>query len=231
MYLGLREVFRDYSMLSSPAAPTTSILPYYAEVGRTFGASLVPPRKLLTHVVEDLLAEGRGAAARDVYAMLVSAYGEPPGGSALKARITESQHLAMPTETVEGLLATPFPTPEEARMFLGEWAGDIWMGPAQPRTGDTLLRITVLNGRVVGETVGRAPDGSEVVQPWQYMRITPHGLTFGRLNGMRPRGVALFEGTLQGDTLAGTMRFGGIDFKEFNGAAPPPLFFSFVRRR
>jgi pimeloyl-ACP methyl ester carboxylesterase len=231
MYLGFREVFRDYSMLSAPATPTTNVLPYYAEVGRTFGESLVPPRKLLTHVVEDLLAEARGAAARDAYAMLVHAYGDPPDGGALKARIFESEHLATPTETVEALLATPFPTPEEARGFLGEWEGDIWMGSDEPRTGQTRLRIAVLNGRVVGETVRHAPDGSEDVQPWQYMRITPHGLTFGRLNGMRPRGVALFEGTLRGDTLAGTMRFGGIDFKELNGSAPPPLFFSFVRRR
>ena len=49
------------------------------------------------------------------------------------------------------------------------------------------------------------------------------------MNGMRPRGVALFEGTLKGDTLSGMMRFGGINL-EAEGS-PPPLHFSFKRVR
>jgi hypothetical protein len=36
------------------------------------------------------------------------------------------------------------------------------------------------------------------------------------MNGMRPRGVLLFEGARDGNTLAGKVRFGGIDFR------PPP---------
>jgi hypothetical protein len=51
------------------------------------------------------------------------------------------------------------------------------------------------------------------------------------MNGMRPRGVNLFEGTLNGDTLAGTVRFGGIDFRRPDGSAPEPLHFSFKRVR
>jgi hypothetical protein len=52
-------------------------------------------------------------------------------------------------------------------------------------------------------------------------------MTWGNLNGMRPRGVALFDGRLEGDTLVGTMRFGGIKLEE----PPPPLKFSFKRVR
>ena len=64
MYIGLREAFSDYSMLAAPIAPTTSILPYYAKVSASLGATVIPPRKLILNVVEDLLIEGRGAAAR-----------------------------------------------------------------------------------------------------------------------------------------------------------------------
>ena len=129
---------------------------------------------------------------------------------------------------MEGLLATPFPTPEEARAFIGDWVGDVWMGPDEPRTGKTTLRIRVVDGRVIGETIRRTPEG-ERVQGLQYLRITPQGMTWGNMNGMRPRGVNLFEGTLNGDTLAGTVRFGGINFRRPDGSAPEPLNFSFKR--
>jgi pimeloyl-ACP methyl ester carboxylesterase len=60
MYLGLREVFADYSMLHAPVSPTTSILPYYAKASASLGASVPPPRKLLLNVIEDLQMEGGG---------------------------------------------------------------------------------------------------------------------------------------------------------------------------
>src|SRR5262249_14795699 len=126
MYLGLREVFRDYSVLAAPVAPTTSILPYYTGVGADLGAIVIPPRKILHNVTEDLVAEGRGALAREAYNVLASGYGAPLDGAALLARITEVERSPPPTETVEGLLATPFPTPEDVDEYLGEWAGDEW---------------------------------------------------------------------------------------------------------
>ena len=46
-----------------------------------------------------------------------------------------------------------------------------------------------------------------------------------------PRGVNIFEGTLKDDTLTGTVRFGGIDFKRPDGSPPEPLHFSFKRVR
>jgi len=230
MYLGLREVFSDYSMLAAPVAPTTSILPYYAKISSRFGAPVVPPRKLLIQVLEDLLAEG-SAAARAAYDALVSGYGTPPDGPALTARIAEVERRVPPAETVEGLLATPFPTPEEARTYIGEWVGDMWMAPEQPRTGAVMLRIKVVDGRVVGETVRRTADGHEQVQRWEYLKITSQGMTWGNLNGMRPRGVVLFEGKLEGDTLAGKSRFGGIDFRQPDGSPPQSPSFSFKRVR
>lgn len=231
MYLGLREAFGDYSMLAAPAAPTTSILPYYAKVGASLGAAVVPPKKLLQNVVEDLLMEGRGAAARAAYNTLASAYGAPADGAALLARIAEVERRPPPSETVEGLLSTPFPTPEEARAYVGEWVGDWWMNPDEPRSGKITLRVKVVDGRVVGETVHHDAPGGALVRRWEYLKITPAGMTWGYMNGMRPRGVVLFEGTLKGDTLAGTSRFGGIDFRLPDGFPPSSHSFSFRRVR
>jgi hypothetical protein len=227
-YLGLREAFCDYSRLAAPEFPTTRILPYYDAVGAAFGAPLIPPQPLLHSVVEDLLMEGRGAAARSAYATLVTGYGAPADGAALLSEIAEVERRPPPAETVEGLLATPFPTPEEAKKFLGEWTGDVWINPDEPRTGRQTLRIAVVDGRVVGETIHHDAPADRQVRKWEYLRITPAGLTFGFMNGIRPRGLVLFEGKLEGDTLAGTQRFGGIDFRP-KGGAMPPLSFSFKR--
>jgi predicted alpha/beta superfamily hydrolase len=231
MYLGLREAFSDYSMFSAPVAPTTSILPYYRKISEALGATVLPPRKLLRNVVEDLLAEGRGAAAREAYKTLVFGYGPPSDGAELLARIAEVERRPPPAETVEGLLATPFSSPDEARAFIGEWVGSEWMNDNEPSNATKKLRIKVVDGRLTGETLDRLPSGEEMVRRWEYLRVTPGGLTFGFMNGMRPRGVLLFEGTLKGDTLSGIMRFGGMDFRLPDGSKPPTIHFSFKRAR
>jgi hypothetical protein len=229
MYLGLREAFGDYSMYAAPVAPTTSILPYYDKVSASLGAAVTPPRKLLQSVVEDLLSEGRGAAARSAYNTLVTGYGAPADSADLLAQIAAVERRPPPTETVEGLLATPFPTPEEARAFLGEWRGDDWMNPEAPRTGRLTLRISVVEGRVVAEMEHKGIPDPYRIRRIEYLRVTPSGLTFGFMNGMRPRGVVLFEGKLEGDTLSGSSRFGGIDFRRPDGSSPPSISFSFKR--
>ncbi len=228
-YLGLRQVFSDYSRFSAPEFPTTSILPYYTKVSASLGANVIPPKKLLQNVVDDLLMEGRGAAAREAYNVLVSGYGAPSDSAKLLARIAEVEHRPPPTETVEGLLATPFPTPEEARNYIGDWVGDVWMGADEPRMGKETLRIRVENGQVIGEVLNPTAPAEHRVRRVRYLRITPTGLTYGFMNGMRPRGVILFEGTLAGDTLSGKMRFGGVNFEKPEDA--PPLQFLFKRVR
>jgi hypothetical protein len=226
-YLGLRQVFSDYSRLSTPQAGAMSVLPYYAKVGASLGAAVIPPKKALRDAIDDLLGEGRGAAARDAYNMLAFGYGASSDSAKLLARIAEVERRPPPTETVEGLLATPFPTPEEARAFIGEWVGDISMRPDTPRTGSATLRIEIVDGRVVGETVRYTESGEEQALRWDYLKITPQGMTWGRLNDRRPRGVMLFEGRLEGDILYGKAQFGGIKLEN----PPPPLHFLFKRVR
>lgn len=230
-YIGLRQVFGDYSRFSAPESPTTSILPYYAKVGASLGAPVIPPKKLLQNVVEDLLMEGRGAAAREAYNTLASGYGAPANSVKLLAEIAEVERRPPPAETVEGLLATPFPTAEEARAYIGEWVGDVWMNPEEPRTGKLTLRIKVVDGRVVAEVEDAPLPPPYRIRRVEYLRITPAGLTYGYMNGMRPRGVILFEGKLDGDTLAGKSRFGGVDFRMPDGTPAPSPSFSFKRVR
>jgi len=231
MYLGLREAFSDYSMLAAPVAPTTSILPYYKKVSDSLGASVIPPGKMLFQAAEDLAAEGRGAAAREAYNTLAAGYGAPSNSAELLAQIAEVERRPPPTETVEGLLATPFPTPQEIRAYLGDWVGDTWMSREQPRNTDTRLSIRIEDGRVIGETIYAKRPPEYRVSRWQYLKITPAGLTWGFMNGMRPRGVILFEGVLEGDALVGKSRFGGIDFRRPDGSPPPTPSFSFKRVR
>jgi hypothetical protein len=226
-YVGLREAFSDYSMLAAPPSPTSAILPYYAALNTSFGAALVPPKKLLEQLLTASISEAQAATARQVYDLLNSGYGPPPESASLLARIARLGHQPAPVETIEGLLATPFPTPDEARAFVGEWVGDVWMGPDEPRHGQILLRLKVVDGHLVGETVHRDAPGGGLVVPWTYLRMTPCGMSWGFMNGMRPRAVAIFDGTLTGDTLTGTMRFGGVTFSA--DEAPPPLHFSFKR--
>jgi hypothetical protein len=229
-YLGLREVFRDYSRFAAPVSPTTSTVPYYEELGRRLGAPVIPPRRLVSNVVEDLLMEGKGAAARQAYELLVRGYGAPEDGDKLLARIAEVEKRPPPTETVEGLLATPFPSPEDVRAYVGEWTGETWMNDRAPRQ-EVRLRITIEDGRVVGETIHPQAPAEYRVQRWEYLRVTQDGITWGNMNGMRPRGVILFEAKRDGETLAGQTRWGGIDFRREDGSPTPQQSFTFRRSR
>jgi hypothetical protein len=228
-YLGLREVFARSSREAAPLAPTTSFLPYYEGLSSSFAPPLLPRARLLRDVSDDLHMEGRGAAAREAHGLLVSGYGAPADEAELLAQITEVERRPPPSETVEGLLATPFPTPDEARAILGEWVGDVWMNPGEPRLAALRLRLRVVDGRVVGETLRKDAKGEAQIQTWQYLRLTPEGFTWGCMNGMRPRGLVLFEGHLAGDTLTGKQRFGGIDFRPPEGV--PNMLLSFEFRR
>ena len=228
-YLGLREVFRDYSRIAAQQHVAAELLPYYERISKSFGASVVPPRRVLNDLVDDLIAEGRGADARRAYQQLRDGYGPVADSVAMLAEIREAERITPPTETVQGLLATPFPTPDQARRFVGEWRGDLWMTEDQPRGNNLTLRIRVDSGRVVAETKNANAPGE--LGGWikvDYLRITANGLTWGRLNGMRPRGVMMWEGTLRSDTLSGPGRWGGVSITN-----PPEMKpgFSLVRVR
>jgi len=63
-----------------------------------------------------------------------------------------------------------------------------------------------------------------------HFRVAGDSVVYGVLNGMRPRGVMLFEGRIVGDTLAGRSRWGGIRFREADGTTGDGLRFRYARR-
>ena len=229
-YLGLRELFLDYSRKSAPVFPTTSILPYYDTLTDRYGAPLVPPGPLMRDVVDDLLLEGRGPAARSAFDALVAAYGEPLNAAETRARIADVSSRPAPSETVESLLATPMATAEEAAPYVGEWSGQSRRNE-YTGTGFTLT-IGLEDGRVKGHVLWKFAPDEELRQELQYFTVQPGGFTYGFMNGMRPRGMLLYPMQMKGrDEAAGTMRWGGVQPPTHEGQSPPPELITLRRVR
>jgi hypothetical protein len=219
-YLGLRDMFQDYASNSAPQSPTYTTLAYYRDLEKSYGAPITPPRGLLRQVMEDFEMEGQSKPAADAYRMLVDGYGPPSDSVEWKQRLARLAAAPPLTESVEGLLATPRATSLEAKAFLGEWRGKQWINPEDKN--DITLHFRDSAGVVVGEEIGWPAPGVELKMPLQYVKVTPGGLTWGYMNGMRPRGMLLFEGKTVNGTLTGTMRFGGIRFVRPPGEPGPP---------
>jgi len=220
-YLGLREIFMDYSIRAAPEYPTTSILPYYDALASVYGAPLTPPRAVLKNLVEDLLLEGRGKAARSAFDRLVAGYGAPSDSAELRGRITEVERRPAPSETVESLLGTPPPSIQEAKPYLGTWSGTEWATPEKRSSFE--LEITAENGRVTGKITMHPEPRVSLKQPIQYLTIQKDGFTYGFMNGMRPRGMILYPVRRKGDRFEGTMRWGGVNVVYPEGVTPPTM--------
>lgn len=203
------------------------MLPWYDAVSASLGTRVLPPRRALRSVFEDLMMEGWGTKARSAWQQYLDAYGAPRDSAALAAQLAKAERQAEPTETVQSLLATPFSTPQEAAEFVGEWQGDIWLSPDEPRNGRTTLRIRVVDGAVRGESVSRFGTDS-LIQPWTYFRVTSKGFTYGYMNGMRPRGMLMHtaERVAPGH-IRGTITFGGINFTRPEGMPQDTIKFEF----
>jgi pimeloyl-ACP methyl ester carboxylesterase len=229
LYLGLRALFHDYSLLAAPVAPTTRALAHYEELSRSFGAPLVPPRRLLARVFDDLLMEGQALPARAAFAQLVAGYGAAEDTPERRGRLERAEAEPPLAETVEGLLATPPPEAAAARHLIGEWRGEDWMHP--DARSPFVLRLRDEAGKLAGERITFREDGAQDVQRLEFLQLVDGGFHFGNLNGMRPRGVVVFEGRLEGDILAGQLRFRGIRFRMDDGSEPPPIYFELRKVR
>jgi hypothetical protein len=228
-YLGLRELFTDYSRKAAPVYPTTSILPYYERLSAGYGGSLVPPENLMRDVVEDLLMEGRGAGARAAFDAFVAAYGEPRDAAARRMQIAEVERQPAPTETVESLLATPLAAPATMAAYLGEWEGETRIG--ENHRGHFSLNLSTEAGRMKGVVTWRFAPGEELKQEIQYLTVQPDGFTYGFMNGMRPRGMLLYVMKGSGNQLDGMMRWGGVKRPSFEGEEAPQEFVTLKRVR
>lgn len=226
-YLGLRELFLDYSRKAAPVYPTTSILPYYASLSEPYGGAVVPPEPLMRDVVTDLALEGRGREAQAAFDQLLRAYGEAPNAADLRASIEEALTLPPPDESVESLLATPMPATGDVASLVGEWAGET---RREHQVGRFTLVIEDDAGRAKGRVTWHFGD-QQLVQTLQYLTVQPDGFTYGYMNGMRPRGMLLYVMTRDGDGYRGTMKWGGVRPPQMRPGGPPPEYISLRRVR
>lgn len=219
-YLGLQALFADSSAVGARALAPLEIEAHYAQLGARYGANLVPPEPLMRRVVEDFLMEGRGARAGVWLERTVAAYGQSPDHAALAARVEQVTALGEPPETVAELLALPRATPAEMQGWLGSWKGTVWHGPG---SGDDLT----VRFWVVGDSVeGQVEHEQGPPQPIEYLRFGPGGaLVFGYKNGMRPRGLILYQDASPGGSLEGEVVFGGMRFVPPPGATFPTVRF------
>jgi uncharacterized protein len=232
LYLGLRDIFTDYSVVNAPAAPSAPAArtaEHYRMLEQAFGAPLPPPETVLRRLFEDLLTEGSVEPARRVLAWLTDGYGRQPDQGTLEAQLAHAQSLPPLAETVESLRATPMPGADEIAPYVGEWRGHTWMNPAAKNPLG--LRITVVDGRVAAEILreGREPGDAEVAVPVDYLKVVSGGLHFGQMNGMRPRGMIVNEGRRTGEVLEGEQGFRGIRLPLPDGHVPPVIHFRLIR--
>jgi hypothetical protein len=93
-----------------------------------------------------------------------------------------------------------------------------------------MLRIAIVDGKVVAETAFWPEPGVEIKRKVEYLKVTPDGLEFGNMNGMRPMGMIVNEGKRSGDVLEGTSGFRGIRLQLPGGFTPPPIYFRLVKQ-
>lgn len=231
VYQGLKHAFADYSIVGAPFFPqgtAMGVFDHFARIEEAFGVALPPSRRVLARLVEDLLIEGRVEPARRALGWLADGYGAgAPELAGLRAQVEEIAARPPLTETVEDLMAAPWPTPEEIAAYVGVWSGEMFGGP-QPRTAID-LHIVVEEGRVLAWTA--FPDAPPAYRrrEVEYLKVLPDGLEFGNMNGMRPAGMIVYTGARSGDTMEGTQGFRGIMLPLPGGHMPPTLNFRLAR--
>jgi len=74
--------------------------------------------------------------------------------------------------------------------------------------------------------------GEELVHRLQHVTVQADGMTYGYMNGMRPRGMLLYPMERKdADTLEGMMRWGGVQPPTHDGQLPPPVSITLKRAR
>lgn len=219
-YQGLKFAFADYSIAGAPLpprGPAHAAFDAYEAIGKELGADLPPPAPVLSRLIEDLLIEGRVEPARRALAWLVDGYGEARDREALEAMIARVAALPPLTETVETMRSTPAPTPDEIAPYLGTWRGTERRGESEV---EVTVRLRVEEGRTVVESWERGP-GAPGWRRFEYVKLLPGGLEFGRMNGMRPLGMWVWTARRDGEVLEGESGFRGIVLPLPDGRMPP----------
>ncbi len=229
MYQGLKFAFLDYSIVGAPLVPrgtASGAFDHYRKLAAEFKTELPPPAPVLRRLIEDLLTEARTEPARRALSWLVEGYGPQPDHSKLDAMITRIEALPPLPVTLAELKATRLPTAQQIAPYVGVWKGRGWLN--ENTSWSMTLRIQLDGENVIAETEGWGPPGT--YRPVDYLKVLTDGIEFGNMNGMRPMGMLVNKGHMQGNVLEGEAQFRGIVLPLPDGHMPPSTRFRLERQ-
>lgn len=225
-YLGLKELFRDYSVVSVKDMSGKEVFQHYEEISKLYGERCVPPAQVQRQELMELSIAGQGKEAHQALDELSTSYGKPKDYDEQVKTIDEAAKMMQGKPSVFELVSRPKPGPDEMRTYLGTWEGE--NGPAEEGT-PTTLKFQVVEGKVTGQMIYHL-DGQDLTMEITYLKVKPDGLDFGVMNGMFPKGLLVHAGKFAEGKLTGKVEMQGIYFKRPAGLpAPPTILFSFKK--
>ena len=233
-YRGLQALFRDYSVVGDRALPPAERLARFDDRvarGQTGGApedadALPPPAALLREVASDRIAVLDLGAARDAVGRLERGYGADAASAELRARLAAADPDALQGPTLEELQGTPMARPDEVQGLVGEWRGVLTTDGRSSRDPLSLSLRVVADSVVADISVGGAPPRSA-----DYLMVDGSTVHVGYMNGMNPRGMLLYEGSVDGDVFEGRFELRGVVFRMPDGRPLPVTRFRLERVR
>jgi hypothetical protein len=224
MYDGLKALFADYSIVTSEGTTAAERLSNFDRAARDYG-NTPPPRPLLHELIEDQILERQLEGARETLTRLRDAYGDSPEIARVQARIEAAGGDELEGPTLAILRATPRATAAEIAPFVGEWTGAV-RNEGSTTDKPLTLRLRVENGVAAGAFV--FPDGAR--HALDYVALVGGALHVGYMNGMRPRGMLMYEGTVDGDVFEGRFVLRGVVFRLPDGRTIPEARFRLARQ-
>ena len=223
VYPGIKALYARYSTVANPSvSPMVRLGEFAARI--PMDESMPPPRILLRQLVEDQLVAVNATTARSALDRLAVAYGENDDVRALRQEIAALDGTQIEGPPVEELLATPRASTEAIQALAGEWRGYTQMEGA---TGRSLLTLTVwLEDSIPVGEFGMAQGPGHVIE---YITTDDDQFRVGYMNGMRPRGMLVYEGTIENGVFAGEFLLRGVVFRMPDGSELPRVRFNLER--
>ncbi len=222
-YTGLKYLFADFSTVGAAAISPLDILRGFDERSPG-GGQIPPPQILLRQAVEDLIIARDLEAASSTLERMILAYGESRLADGLRAQIADANPDELEGPPVAELLTAPRPPAEAVETLVGSWVGYSETEGSGVRQA-VKLTVRIENGVPVGElAAGQAPARS-----LEYIGIDGDEFHLGYMNGMRPRGLLMYEGTIKDDVFEGLFLIRGVVFTLPNGREIPITHFRLER--
>ena len=217
-YSGLKHLFSWYSSVADAHLPPGERL-------RSFDArvpideTIPPARSLLREVVQDQIILLDVEAAGRSLDRLVAAYGDDATAQQLRKRLEAAAGEEVEGPTLAELKAAPRAPAEEVVELVGDWTG---YTESEGGTRSVLdLTVRVEAGFPVGEFRFSQGGGHEL----EYVAVVDNQYRIGYMNRMRPRGMLMYEGTIEDGVFAGEFVLRGVSFRLPDGRSLPRTTF------